>query len=216
MLYPPNIVHLHPPSLQISHTCALRPRGTKVVRGSQCGEGSMRYVILGFRVPTTSYSSNLPHLYPPTKGGSKGGGAQVAKGSGGMLYYVLGCPPPLPPTFVPSHQCTLQTLFSYILPPFKVPAFVPSHQDGGGSEEEQWWWEEWGGRYVILCFRVPTTSDFHICALPPMYPADIVHLHPPSLCSQLAPWTNRDTLTPSSLYVVIEVFFVTGGGDPKT
>ena len=37
------------------------------------------------------------------------------------------------------------------------------------------------GGYVILCFRVPTTSDSHICALPPMYPPDIVYLHPPSL-----------------------------------
>ena len=37
------------------------------------------------------------------------------------------------------------------------------------------------GRYVILCVKVPTTSDSHICALPPMYPPDIVCLHPPSL-----------------------------------
>ena len=39
------------------------------------------------------------------------------------------------------------------------------------------------GRYVILRFRVPTTSDSHICALPPMYPPNIVCLHPPSLQS---------------------------------
>ena len=37
--------------------------------------------------------------------------------------------------------------------------------------------------YVILCFRVPTTSDSYICALPPMYPPDIVRLNPPSLQS---------------------------------
>ena len=45
-----------------------------------------------------------------------------------MLYYVLGCSPPLTPTFVPSHQCTLLTLFAFILPPFKVPTLVHSHQ----------------------------------------------------------------------------------------
>ena len=131
-MYPPDIVHLHPPSLQSSHTCALPPRGgAKVVRGIKGGKRSMGYVILCFRMPTTW----LPHLCPPTKGGSKVmRGSKIGEGSGGMLYYVLGWPPPLTPTFVPSHQCTLPTLFAYILPSFKVPALVLSHQGGKVSE----------------------------------------------------------------------------------
>ena len=81
----------------------------------------MGYVILGFRVPTTSYPSNLPHLCPPTMGGAKVvKGSKVARGVGG---------------------------------------------------------------YVILRFRVPTTSASNICALTPMYPPNIVCLHPPSLQS---------------------------------
>ena len=52
-MYPPEIVHLHPASLQSSHTCALPPRGAKVVMGRKGGKGSKAYVILGFRVPTT-------------------------------------------------------------------------------------------------------------------------------------------------------------------
>ena len=57
-----------------------------------------------------------------------------------MLYYILGCSPPLPPTFVPSHQCMLLTLFSYILPS-KFPHLCPSTKGRGkGSEGEQRWY----------------------------------------------------------------------------
>ena len=57
----------------------------------------------------------------------------MVRGVGGMLYYVLGCLAHLPPIFVPSHQCTLPTLFTCMLPPFKVPTLVPSDQGWQGE-----------------------------------------------------------------------------------
>ena len=84
-MYPPNIVRFHPPSLQSSHTCALPPRGgARVVRGSKGVEGSVGYVILGFRVPTTSVGA----------------------------------------------KSKVPTLFTNVLPPFKIPVLVPSDQGG--------------------------------------------------------------------------------------
>ena len=93
-MYPPNIVYLHPPSLQSSCTYALPLRGQKVVRGIKGGKGNMGYVILCFSIPTTSASWTC--ALPP-RGGRGNEGEQGDEGSGG--YVILHFRMPLMTTY---------------------------------------------------------------------------------------------------------------------
>ena len=121
-------------------------KGWREQRG-QMGQRGSFYIIFIKHRPINVNISPPPHTLqtshtcalPP--GGKVVRGSKGGKGSGGMLCYVLGCPSPLTPTFVPSHQCNLPTLFAYILPS-KFPHLCPPTKGGEGSEGEQGWWGE--------------------------------------------------------------------------
>ena len=110
----------------------------------------------------------------------------MARGVGGYVIlhfrvpttsdsHICALPPMYPPNIVCLHHLSLQSYSTCALPP----------RGTKGSEGRRV--VRRGVGYVIVGFRVPSISVSHICALPPMYPPDIVHLHPSSLQSSHTP-----------------------------